>query len=186
MEDFTEEELKILHYGGKRTNEIKRKIRERVKMSEERVMKMARADEFRNKNYPNNNVENENFFLLPNETQRRLYQLISLELYGGVNYISKENNKIDEELEFERISNILETLFNTYRVVYYYLMVLNIKKDITKAIKLKFNNKSSKSFIVDLERILNNFKEDNLEDEIKRLESLLDFFPMIDSEIRGK
>ena len=148
-------------------------------LSMERIKKMQDFVETFgfNENDDENNCEDEltkGF----NETQLRIYKLVCLEIFS--------NRKEDDNLECERINNILEDLFNTYQAVYFYLNMLCMSK---KAIKipiklLEVKYKSTKSFFVDLERIINNFKEKNVSKEIKRLKSLLELFPKLDGLIR--
>ena len=174
MEDFTAEEVKI--------------IKERAKLCEERVLKMAKHHEFQMLFPISEEREeiHEKMFLSLDETQQHLYKVISLELIGGVNYISKQERKINENLEVKRVNNILEAIFNTHKAVWFNLGYLHNGGNINKPIKINFKSKTTKSFIVDLERVLNNFKKDDVKDEIKRLENLLEFFPKVDAEIRGK
>ena len=186
MEDFTDEEFKIIMEGGEYTNTIKMKIKEKEKISEERLTKMVNKDKFKSPPCSKEKQEkHERMFLSLNETQKRLYHTICLELYGGIIYISEKDNIINTKLEVERVNNILETLFNIYKTVIWFLRYLRRKNDINKPIKFRFKSKTTKSFLIDMERILNNFKKDNIKDEIERLESLLEFFFNVDAEIRG-
>ena len=188
MEDFTPEEVKIITEGLEYTDSIRKKLKERKNLCEERVLKMVKQHEFQML-FPNTKEKEEShekMFLSIDETQQHLYNVISLELFGGVNYTSKQERKINENHEVKRINNILETIFNTHKAVWCYLGFLHHTGDINKPIKIKFKSKSTKSFLVDLERTLNKFKKNNIKDEIERLEKLLEFFPKVDAEIRGE
>ena len=190
MSAFTPEEIEILMRGGDEsqfTDSIRGKIKERHDLLIERAQKHQTIEKFWEL-FPNSKTHTEahkEMFLSLDETQQRLYQVISFELFGGVKLVS-ECGEIDKDQEFKRVGSILETLFNTHKAVWCYLVFLNSGGDLNKPIKIHFKNKLLKGFIIDLEKTLNIFKKDNIKDEIERLKKLLEFFPKVDAEIRGE
>ena len=75
--------------------------------------------------FPNSQIpteEHKKMFLLLDETQQHLYHIICLELFGGVNYVFKNGKEVNKDLEVERVNNILETLFETHKAVWYFLV----------------------------------------------------------------
>ena len=188
MEDFTDEEMEIINKGLEYTDSIRKKMKEKESLCEERISKMIKLHRFQTlfPDVQSPTEEHKQMFLSLDETQQHLYRIIEFELFGGVNYVSKNGKKINKDLELKRVNNILETLFETHKAVWFFLIFIRETGNITKPIKIHFKTKTTKSFLVDLERALNKFRKNNVKDEIERLKNLLDFFPKVDAKIRGE